>query len=499
MGWPGEPAQDSASFQAQRRLQHALDSAGSLGFNGRRVDWPEFLSMLDQAMRDTLFAPESLNAPIQIAGPAESAGLSADAIWFLGASEDSWPAVGSMHPLLPPEVQRQADMPHASPLGDWELSSVITNRLITSAPVIHFSFACQRDGIESQPSRLVSKLVGLPNPISSEMLPPPPAPPSAALFSDISKIPFRQDALRNGSRYLTSQSQCPFKAFSGARLGAEDWKPAEVGLTPQQRGQILHSTLRSIWSGPPDGFSSHHDLTNLPDRAAFIERHVQRAIQQEVPASALDRMPPRYLDLEKIRLIRLISEWLKYETERVPFSVAGTEVARTIHLAGLTLNLRIDRIDNLNDGSLLVIDYKTGEVSRKAWDLPRPEDVQLPLYAGYGIDENAGGLVFAKLHSFDWELVGNVADAKATLLGNLKKANPLLKYPLTPEMLRDWKSHIEQLARDFVAGRSDVDPRDYPKTCDRCGLHTICRIHEPENRSRVESWADSVDEEGADE
>jgi probable DNA repair protein len=499
MGWPGERAQDSASFQAQRRFQHALDSAGSLGFNGRRVDWAEFLSVLDEALRDTLFAPESLNAPIQIAGPAESAGLSADAIWFLGAAEDSWPAVGPMHPLLPPEVQRQADMPHASPLGDWELSRVITNRLIASASTAHFSFARQRDGVESQPSRLVARLAGPPKPMIPEMLQSPLAPPSVTLFSDVSRVPFRQATAHGGSRVLSSQSQCPFKAFASERLGAEDWKPAEVGLTPQQRGQILHAILRSVWSGPPDGISSHDGLISLPDRAAFIKRHVERAIQTEVPASTLDRMPPRYLDLEEIRLVRLVSEWLKYEAERVPFSVAGTEVDRTVSLAGLTLKLRIDRIDHLNDGSLLVIDYKTGDVSRKAWDIPRPENVQLPLYAAFGIDENPGGLVFAKLRSFDREFVGNVADARATLLGNLTKANPLLKYPLTPEMLCDWKSHIEELARDFVAGRSDVDPRDYPKTCERCGLQTICRIHEPENRSRIESWNDSMDEETGDE
>jgi hypothetical protein len=29
-----------------------------------------------------------------------------------------------------------------------------------------------------------------------------------------------------------------------------------------------------------------------------------------------------------------------------------------------------------------------------------------------------------------------------------------------------------------VAGRSEVDPREYPKTCERCGLQTLCRIQE---------------------
>ena len=41
-----------------------------------------------------------------------------------------------------------------------------------------------------------------------------------------------------------------------------------------------------------------------------------------------------------------------------------------------------------------------------------------------------------------------------------------------------WRNYIEQLARDFLAGRADVDPRDYPETCERCGLQALCRIQE---------------------
>ncbi len=415
MGWPGAQAQESVDFQAVRRWQQALDAAGSLGFDGRRIDWPEFLSVLDRTLSDTLYAPESLNAPIQIAGPAESAGLTADGIWFLGADEDSWPAVGSLHPLLPPEIQREADMPHTSPLRDWDLASAITKRLVNSAPVVHFSFARQTDDAETRPSRLVAKLAGRPRQLPAEMIPPPPASPSATSFPDTSKVPFRQDKVHGGSSILTAQSQCPFKAFAVARLGAADWEPAEVGLTPQQRGQILHSVLRSIWSGPPEGIRSLDDLKKLGDRAKFVERHVQRTVREELPASALDRMPRRYLDLEEKRLAGLVTEWLAYESKRMQFSVAGTEVDHTIRLAGLTLKLRIDRIDRLNDDSLLVIDYKTSDVSPRAWELPRPDDVQLPLYAGFALEERPGGLVFAKLRAHDWELVGNVADARATL------------------------------------------------------------------------------------
>jgi ATP-dependent helicase/DNAse subunit B len=160
-----------------------------------------------------------------------------------------------------------------------------------------------------------------------------------------------------------------------------------------------------------------------------------------------------------------------------------------VNVAGIALRLRLDRVDQLNDRTLLVIDYKTGDVSPRSWDLPRPDDVQLPLYAGFALDpeEELGGLVFAKVRAGNHAFVGRVGDAKATLLGNLPGNNALVKDSLSLEQLMDWRDCIEQLARDFLAGRADVNPREYPKTCDRCGLQTLCRIQEPENQAQLET------------
>jgi ATP-dependent helicase/DNAse subunit B len=62
----------------------------------------------------------------------------------------------------------------------------------------------------------------------------------------------------------------------------------------------------------------------------------------------------------------------------------------------------------------------------------------------------------------------------------------LVRRKLTGLDESNWREFIERLAEDFVNGRADVDPRDYPKTCDRCGLQSVCRVQEPENRARVE-------------
>lgn len=496
VGWPGARPLASAEFQALRRWQQTLDACASLGFDGRHVNWSEFFSVLERALGETLFVPESVDASIQIAGPAESAGLAAGAIWFMGASEDAWPSAGTIHPLLPFEVQRDADMPHSRPQLDWDLARAITTRLLGSACEAHFSYARQSAGVEMRPSRLVMQLAGAPQPMPEDLAPPPPDEPVTVPFEDRTRVPFPSADVAGGATVLTSQSQCPFKAFATARLGAQGWEPAQAGLTAAQRGKLLHAVLHSVWKGPPAGIRSHQQLGAIADLTGFVDTHVRNVFPRALPAGASERMPQRYLELEETRLVSLITQWLEFERARAPFTVTETEFDVERSIAGLSLNLRIDRIDRLNDETLLVVDYKSGNIAPSVWDLPRPDDVQLPLYAGFALDREIqplGGLVFAKVRAGEHGFAGKVGDARATLQPGLGPQTYLVKKPLLLDDLEGWRQTIEQLARDFIVGRAETDPREYPKTCERCNLPVLCRVYE--NRSA----AGDGDEEAQDE
>jgi len=511
MGWPGNPSQSSVDFQALRRWQQALDTAGSLGFDGRRISWHQFLEELERATDEILFAPQSTDAPIQIAGPAESAGLTADVIWFLDADEDSWPGKASTHPFLPIHVQRDSGMPHSSHQLDWDFSSTITHRLIESASEVHFSYAMQKDDAETRPSRLIMHLARAPQPMQANLLPPAHEPPISIPFADVTTAPFTAAHLRGGAAVLSSQSQCPFKAFATARLGARGWDAAEAGLTAKQRGQILHDVLHSIWSGRRPGIKNRDDLIAISDLAGFVRKHGKAVLQLGLPPGMSEQMPPMYFDLEETRLVRLVVEWLEFEKTRAPFSVEQTEAKRSVTIAGLNMNLRLDRVDRLLDGSPLVVDYKTGVVDPKSWDLPRPDDLQLPLYKVFGLTPiqpslfetyggpASGGLVFAKVRVGDTCFTGRVADARKTINPDLSGNNLLVRRALRGADESEWKEYIERMSEEFIHGRADVDPRDYPKTCERCGLHSVCRIQEPENRAHVEGEQDSEADDAAEE
>jgi probable DNA repair protein len=510
LGWPGTQMQTSAGFQAMRRWQRSVDTAASLGFKGIGVSWQDFLAELQNIAAETLFAPESTDAPIQIAGPAESSGLMVDAVWFLGADEGAWPAVAPMHPFLPIGLQREVAMPHATPGRDWEFSFAVTKRLMGSARVVFFSCALQKDDVEARPSRLIRQIAGDALAMPHDLLPPAHGEPRAVEYIDPSTIRFDAGKVRGGAGVLSSQSQCPFQAFARARLAAQDWYAAEAGLSARQRGQILHDVLRSVWSGPPRGIRSHAELLDVKDLSEFIHHHVRKVMKNKVPQAVRDQMPRLYINLEEMRLIRLVSEWLEFEKSRLAFDVEETEVDRSISFPGLNVSLRLDRVDRLRDDSKLVIDYKTGSVDPRVWDLPRPDDVQLPLYKVFATQSiqpslfesyntvASGGLVFARVRIGECCFTGRVADACRTLKADFGSNSTIVKQRLTTVQEAEWKEYIEHLASDFVRGVAEVDPRDYPNTCERCGLQSLCRIQEEANRARFD-MQESGEDDSADE
>lgn len=484
-GWPGSHPMTSANFQALELWDKTLGTCASLSFDGHTIGWPVFHSAVARELDDALFSPEGNTANILVTGPTQSAGLVADGIWFLGAEEDSWPFAGQPHPFLPTFVQREANMPHSSAQTDADLARSITNRILRSAPEVCFSYAEIRGKAEANPSHMAVSVADAPTSLPDALTPDSLPSRHSVEYVDTSTVAYGDSKARGGSSTLNLQSNCAFRAFASVRLDARAWDPAETGLNPRQRGDLVHAVLHSIWGGPSkNGWSSSDDLQALLASEGrdgverFVQPHVDRATAA-LPTSVRDRLPARYLAIEEARLVRLVTEWLMYEATRTRFTVDGTEQSTTVVIAGLSLDLRLDRCDVLEDGSHLVIDYKTGSAASNRWATDRPEDVQLPLYASFAVNQvpgaNPGGLAFARVKTGDVVLDGRFREAQ-TVLPSLAKTSSLVKYPLTDDQLGDWRDLIEELAVDFLNGRADVNPRDARTTCEYCRLSALCRV-----------------------
>ena len=231
----GTASRDSSSeFQTRRKWDDALDELASLDFDstfdsrsdGPRISFNDALSALVRIASQTLFAPESRHAPIQIMGPLESAGSSFDALWFLSADDLSWPATPAPNPLLSWHLQRELAMPGTDPAHDTDHARRITLRIAASASTVLFSYAKQsaEEGIQ-RPSPVVTGLtttgIALQRRSADEIAPadPTPAPIQLEPILDDAPIPPPPDrVLQGGASILQSQAACGFRAFAEKRL-----------------------------------------------------------------------------------------------------------------------------------------------------------------------------------------------------------------------------------------------------------------------------------------
>jgi len=266
---------------------------------------------------------------------------------------------------------------------------------------------------------------------------------------------------------------CPFKAFAEWRLHARELESPVPGLRAKDRGTILHKALEIFWNATPD----HATLVAMPKHE--LEIAIQHCIELALTSTPNNHNEsPQYINLEKQRLHKLLTEWLDIEKERTPFKVLMSEKTAQITLNKLTLSTRIDRIDELPNGKKLIIDYKTGKNNTIAtWFSDRPEEPQLPLYTLVDPD-NTIGITFAQIYPGDncFKGVSHYSlEIDGIKLVSEIKATTALSWQ---EQLTQWHKTLAQLSDHFFQGEANVDPKDPAQTCTWCALKPLCRINE---------------------
>ncbi len=487
LGWPGYRELSSVAFQAHNRWNTLLDDASLLSFSGDRIGFRDFIRDLASFAHGALFAAESRKAPVQILGAAEASGQYFDAVWFLQVTESRWPQSGRLHPLLAPELQRDAAMPHSTSAADLELAREQMRRILCSAPIVTFSYAEQSSGVASRPSPMLAE-VGTPVTRLRTTSPVRPGTRLVRRQEDTASIPWDVARVAGGSEVLRRQAICAFQSFAANRLGAEPLEPEQWGLDARKRANLLHGALEQLWSTEPvkSGsmrLHSQEDLARAIGDGSIedcLDHAITAAFRDEIGRAGGDSWLLSHLALEQQRLRTRLLFWLEIEQDRAPFRVRQLEVSlANARVGALLLNLRADRVDEVVDGEAtgqLLIDYKTADrVMTALWQGARPEEPQLPIYALYGGIEHVVGLAFAQLRPAKTRLHGLARDPAAQLGTPAMRKDPEC-YTLTDAMLGEWDHALHALAADFLRGDAAINPLRGKDTCGQCGLYSICRV-----------------------
>src|SRR5262249_35841686 len=148
-------------------------------------------------------------------------------------------------------------------------------------------------------------------------------------------------------------------------------RPVE-GVSPLEHGSLVHAALAEFWSA----LSGRDELRDLSDveLGERVAAAVAKACEGTLPPFRWRAMPPLIAEGGRARVPSLLHQWLTmHDRRRPPFRVVETELKLPLQLGGLSVEVRLDRVDALEGGGIAVLDYKTGlVVAPSRWFDARP-------------------------------------------------------------------------------------------------------------------------------
>ncbi len=482
VGWPGQRDVLPAERAACEAFREVLAGLAQLDAILGPVDAGEALRQVQRECREQTFsALRRRPARVEVCSLADAVAGPVDGLWLMGMNEGLWPPAPRPNPLLPAELQRRAGVPAARADSLAAQARAMQALWCASAGEVVFSWAAQEGEKPLQPSPLLADAVSLVPP--REVLPPAAQAFAAAGMErlDDSRAPAvaAGERIRGGTALLRAQALCPAWGFYRYRLGAAVLPAPTFGLDAKTRGALLHLALEAFWRG-----RSQADLAQMqgPVREEAIHRAVSHALGK-FQKRAIEPLPPRLAHLEAGRLQALLLHWLAIEAQRAPFRVIACEERHELTIEGLPVHVVVDRIDALDDGRLIVIDYKSGKsATAESWAKPRMAEPQLPVYAALAFPDQAVAAVVLARVVIDAAGFSGLAEEAGLLPGvqsleEQRRRYAAADFPDWAAVRQRWAERISELAREIRDGCAAVVFED-EKDIAYCDVKPLLRAAE---------------------
>jgi ATP-dependent helicase/nuclease subunit B len=474
-GWPGENVLTADEEEVVERWNKALSALATLGMVAGAVPYRSALTQLRRLLTGPGIEVGDWSSPVQVLDTRTAEALSFDAVFAVGLSEEAWPRGRPVSSLIPLQLQRAYQVPCASQQSVQEEQRRMAAALFASGEEIAGSYSGRLSPFaEPYISAALQMVWQWSGKLPRESF----QPVALEELIDSNAPPFQLTGeVRGGTGIIKSQSLCPFRAFAEYRLDARFPDDARFGLDPLQRGSFLHKTLELVWQS----IETQERLVSLgPEPLRAV---VNEAVGKAIASQRGSEFQQQTAEVERERVAELVYDWLtEVELARTqPFQVEKIEGERIFEIGGVKIRLRIDRIDRLQNGRLMLIDYKSGKQTANSLTGKRPSEPQLWIYAT-AVGEEVGGIFFGQLKPRDFKMVGFSQEREftSTKTGVLKGK--------WDGFLQECRENVERLAQEFAAGRAAVNPKK--GACEFCGIAPLCRTYE-----RVSPGAELTDSE----
>jgi len=454
-----------------------------------RIDPRDVAGVLRDCMDEIAVRPPYGSHPrVAIYGLLEARMARADLVICAGLNEGSWPGTPAVDALLAPDILRALGVPGAEfriGLAAHDLAGCL------GAPEVVLSRALRDAEGPTLPSRFLLRVEAL---LGEDLAKDHREATIPALAQRIDRLrSVTADYPRPAPDPAPAQRQVPISATALDRLLGDPYQfyaKAILGLSkldplgadpfsdPALRGTLMHAILdrwhraRAAGVGP---------VPLVP----FAEQ-----------ALAEEQVHPLFRALWQPRLIAALEtfEALIAEHEAQGRVTLATEISGAMDVAGVQVHGRADRIDRLPDGSLAIIDYKTGRPP-SAKQVEKGFALQLGLLGliardGQFADKQSGQFVKGEAAGFEYWSFGRkkgeerfgYIDVPMKTAGKKKGVEPHDFLPHHETKLR------EAIAR-FILGTEPFTARENP---DYKGYNDYDQL------MRLEEWVIRLTEEGGD-
>ncbi|MEX1127633.1 MAG: PD-(D/E)XK nuclease family protein [Vicinamibacterales bacterium] len=268
-----------------------------------------------------------------------------------------------------------------------------------------------------------------------------------------------------GISYLERYLDCPFKYLASQVLKLPEERDEEAGLSPLERGHFIHEVFETFfeeWQAAGGGTITTANVgAALELFEAVAEKSLQslpevdRALERNhlLGSAAASGLAERAFAFEIEQGGEVIERLLERQLEG-EFTFAGPDGPRNIRIKA-----KADRIDLMADGTLRIIDYKSGRA-------PKPSRaLQLPIY-GVMAQQRLEGR-----HGRSWRLAsaGYVAFKEKDAFVPLGGRNGSLETALA-----EGQARLIAAVDGIERGAFPVQP-DEPYRCQWCGYAAVCR------------------------
>lgn len=295
-------------------------------------------------------------------------------------------------------------MPDSSPEDTANYAEQLLSRLLGSATTIRCSYATSDDEVEQTASDMLTNKI-----TDSEISNDDPGWYASKLTASIGTLlapdPVPRvtagEIISGGAAAIQNQMSDPVTTFIVNRMSAKRIYPQAVGIPAPMRGNLIHDALYQLYIELPSSECiaswSVDELKTRIDVAldyAFV-RHEKNA----------DGVLQQILLLERQRLRQLLQQFVATDCRREAFKIASVEGEFEFVAGHIHLSLRFDRLDQYDDGSHAILDYKTGSKRRLLNRDNEAQEFQLFVYA-CATDATVSALALVNIDSREIEFDG---------------------------------------------------------------------------------------------